>query len=333
MAAVIAGSEVAAERGALNNNKVTDFEMLNTLGTGTFGRVKLCTLKGKVYAMKILQKSEVIRLKQQEHIISEQKILAMIDHPFIVILYRTFQDKAHVHMLLEYVNGGEVFSHLRNAGRFSKEFTKFYTGQIVLVLQYLHEKNIVYRDLKPENLLISTNGYLKITDFGFAKELHEDTWTLCGTPEYLAPEIIQSKGHGLAVDWWALGILMYEMLCGYPPFYDENPFGIYQKILVGTIDFPKYIDEYAKDLVKRLLTADKAKRLGGSVEGGAADIRRHKFFRGVDWHALAGRQIEAPIIPQVSSPLDTHYFEVYDEDDDKPPGELTEAEQVQFKDF
>ena len=102
------------------------------------------------------------------------------------------------------------------------------------------------------------------------------------------------------MDWWALGILMYEMLCGYPPFYDENPFGIYQKILVGTIDFPKYVDEYAKDLVKRLLTADKTKRLGGSVEGGAADIRRHKFFRGVDWHALAGRQIEAPIVPQVS---------------------------------
>lgn len=329
-----AGQSTGAMRVLLEHTKIGDYEMLNTLGTGTFGRVRLCTHKGKVYAMKILQKSEVIRLKQQEHIISEKKILSRIDHPFIVVLYRTFQDAAHVHMLLEYVNGGEVFSHLRNAGRFSKEFTKFYTGQIVLVLQYLHEKSIVYRDLKPENLLIAANGYLKITDFGFAKELHEDTWTLCGTPEYLAPEIIQSKGHGLAVDWWALGILMYEMLCGYPPFYDENPFGIYQKILVGTIDFPKYVDEYAKDLVKRLLTADKTKRLGGSVEAsGAADIRRHKFFRGVDWHALAGLQIEAPIVPQVASQTDTHYFEEYDENDDKPPGELTEAEQEQFKDF
>jgi len=326
------GDPVAAARAALADVNITDFEMRNTLGTGTFGRVRLCTLQGQVYAMKILQKSEVIRLKQEEHICSERAILASISHPLIVILYRTFQDPHCVHMLLEYINGGEVFSHLRNAGRFSKEFTKFYTGQIVLVLQHLHDKNIVYRDLKPENLLIASNGYLKITDFGFAKLLTEDTWTLCGTPEYLAPEIIQSKGHGLPVDWWALGILMYEMLCGYPPFYDENPFGIYQKILVGKIDFPKYFDEYAKDMVKRLLTADKNARLG-CILGGAAYIRRHKFFRGVDWHALAGGQIQAPIIPQVANDLDTHYFEEYDEDDDKPPGDLTPEEQTKFVDF
>jgi len=327
-----AAGEVAAEKEAMGELDVSDFDLRNTLGTGTFGRVRLCTYKDKAYAMKILQKSEVIRLKQQEHICSERKILAAVSHPFIVVLYRTFQDVYCVHMLLEYVNGGEVFSHLRNAGRFSKEFTKFYTGQIVLVIQYLHEKNIVYRDLKPENLLIGSNGYLKITDFGFAKELHQDTWTLCGTPEYLAPEIIQSKGHGLGVDWWALGILMYEMLCGYPPFYDENPFGIYQKILVGKTDFPKYFDDFAKDLVKRFLTADKDQRLG-CVMGGAADIRRHKFFRGVDWAALAGQQIPAPIVPMVSSPLDTHYFEEYDEDDDRAPGVLTAEEQVQFADF
>jgi len=332
MAAAGEGS-LAAKRASFNDVKITDFNMHNTLGTGTFGRVRLCGLKGEVYAMKILQKSEEIRLNQQEHICSDRKILAAIDHPFIVILYRTFQDRHHVHMLLEYVNGGEVFSHLRNAGRFSREFTKFYTGQIVLVLQYLHDMNIVYRDLKPENLLIAHNGYLKITDFGFAKELHQDTWTLCGTPEYLAPEIIQSKGHGLAVDWWALGILTYEMLCGYPPFYDENPFGIYQKILVGKVDFPRYFDEFAKDIVKRLLTADKLQRLGGVQAGGAADIRRHKFFRGVDWNALGNCSIQAPIVPQVSSALDTHYFEEYDEDDDKPPGDLTETEQLQFSDF
>lgn len=237
-------------------------------------------------------------------------------------------------MLLEFVNGGEVFSHLRKAGRFSKEFTKFYTGQIVLVLQYLHAKMIVYRDLKPENLLIGSGGYLKITDFGFAKVVEDQTWTLCGTPEYLAPEIIQSKGHGIGVDWWANGILMFEMLCGYPPFYDENPFGIYQKILVGKIEFPKHVDEYAKDIIKRLLIPDKTQRLGCLLHG-ADDIKRHKFFRGVDWNALHSRRIQAPIIPQVSSPLDTHYFEVYPEDfeDTEGASALSPEENAIFAEF
>lgn len=279
---------VVCDRSFFRDVGLHGFKFHQTLGTGTFGRVRLCEMNSTkhVSAMKILSKAEVIRLKQQEHIRSERKILLKVDHPFIVKLYKTFEDPDHVYFLLEYVYGGEVFSHLRQAGRFSKEYTKFYAGQIVLVLKYLHEMNIVYRDLKPENLLISANGYIKITDFGFAKELREDTSTLCGTPEYLAPEIIQSKGHGLAVDWWALGILMFEMLCGYPPFYDDNPFGIYQKILVGKIDFPKYFDDYGKDLVKRLLIADKTQRLGDSSKDGANDIGCHKFFRGVDWHAL-----------------------------------------------
>jgi len=320
---------------SLAHHTLSDFKFHQTIGTGTFGRVKLCTLEsnGRVFAMKMLKKSEVIRLKQQEHIASERYLLSLIDHPFVVVMYRTFQEPHMVYMLLEYVNGGELFTHLRKAGRFSKEFTKFYVGQIVLVLQYLHAKQIVYRDLKPENLLIGAAGYLKITDFGFAKIVEENTWTLCGTPEYLAPEIIQSKGHSLGVDWWALGILMFEMLCGYPPFYDENPFGIYQKILVGKIDYPKHVDEYAKDIIKRLLIADKTLRLG-CLSKGADDITRHKFFRGVDWNALHSRRIQAPIVPQVSSPLDTHHFEVYPEDDDEAPASsLSAAEQAIFKDF
>lgn len=314
------------ERENLRQTELGDLQMHQTIGTGTFGRVKLCTWKatGRVFAIKILKKSEVIRLKQEEHIASERALLALIEHPFVVQLYRTYQDSHCVHMLLEYVNGGEVFSHLRKAGRFSKEFTKFYSGQIILVLQYLHAKKIVYRDLKPENLLISQGGYLKITDFGFAKLVEDSTWTLCGTPEYLAPEIIQSKGHAMGVDWWALGILMFEMLCGYPPFYDENPFGIYQKILVGKIEFPKHVDEYAKDIIKRLLVHDKTARLG-CLSKGADDIKRHKFFRGVDWNALHSRRIQAPILPQVSSPLDTHYFEVYPEDDTEGSGPVLGA--------
>lgn len=319
----------------LQHVSLSDFKFHQTIGTGTFGRVRLCALEstGRVFAMKMLKKSEVIRLKQEEHICSERALLAEIDHPFVVKMYRTFQEPHMVHMLLEFVPGGELFTHLRKAGRFSKEFTKFYIGQIVLAMQYLHAKKIAYRDLKPENLLISTPGYLKITDFGFAKVVEDSTWTLCGTPEYLAPEIIQSKGHGIAVDWWSLGILMFEMLCGFPPFYDDNPFGIYQKILVGKIDFPKHVDEYAKDIIKRLITADTTMRLGCLAKG-ADDIKRHKFFRGVDWNALHSRRIQAPIVPQVSSPLDTHFFEVYPEDDDVGPcPTFTAAEEAVFADF
>ena len=213
-------------------------------------------------------------------------------------------------MLMEFVPGGEIFSHLREAGRFSDETTRFYIASIVLAIQYLHAKDIVYRDLKPENLLLDRNGFLKITDFGFAKKVSDRTWTLCGTPEYLAPEIIQSKGHGKGVDWWALGILMYEMLAGYPPFYDENPFGIYQKILAGKIEFPRHFDVNAKDLVKRLLSADRTKRIG-NLKNGAEDIKRHKWFKGFDFNSLLSYGIEPPIVPQARSDGDTLNFDDY----------------------
>ncbi|CAE8637940.1 unnamed protein product, partial [Polarella glacialis] len=232
-----------------------DFDLRATVGTGTFGRVRVVKIKGSSdrtpFALKILKKSEVIRLKQVEHVKAEKQILAMIEHPFIVNLLTTFQDEKRLFMLLEYVNGGELFSYLRKQGRLTNEHARFYAAEIILAVGYLHTLHIVYRDLKPENLLIDCEGHMKITDFGFAKVVEDRTWTLCGTPEYLAPEIIQSKGHGKAVDWWALGILLFEMLAGYPPFYDENPFGIYQKVLAGKIDFPRHFDVKGKDLIKR----------------------------------------------------------------------------------
>ena len=227
-----------------------------------------------------------------------------------------YKDKINLYMLMEFVPGGEIFSHLRRAGRFSNEAGKFYAASIVLAIQTLHQKDIVYRDLKPENLLLDGKGFLKITDFGFAKIITDRTWTLCGTPEYLAPEIIQSKGHGKGVDWWALGVLIYEMLAGYPPFYDENPFGIYQKILSGRIEFPRHFDFHAKDIVRKLLAADRTKRLG-NLKNGAEDIKKHKWFKGFDWNALINLAMTPPIVPELRGEGDTGNFDQYPESDEE----------------
>uniref|UniRef100_G1NPF4 Protein kinase domain-containing protein n=1 Tax=Meleagris gallopavo TaxID=9103 RepID=G1NPF4_MELGA len=214
--------------------------------TGTFGRVHLVKEKmGKHYfALKVMSIPDVIRLKQEQHVHNEKSVLKEVNHPFLIRLFWTYHDERFLYMLMEYVPGGELFSYLRNMGRFNNSTGLFYSTEIICAIEYLHSKEIVYRDLKPENILLDKEGHIKLTDFGFAKKLVDRTWTLCGTPEYLAPEVIQSKGHGRAVDWWALGILIFEMLSGFPPFFDDNPFGIYQKILAGKIDFPRHLDLY-----------------------------------------------------------------------------------------
>lgn len=313
-----------------------DFDLRATVGTGTFGRVRVVKIKGckdrTPLALKIMKKSEVIRLKQVEHIKAETGILAQIEHPFIVNLLATFQDDSRLFLLLEFINGGELFSHLRKEGRLPDADAKFYAAEIVLAFAYLHGKSIIYRDLKPENLLIDCDGHIKITDFGFAKVVEDRTWTLCGTPEYLAPEIIQSKGHGRAVDWWALGILIFEMLAGYPPFYDENPFGIYQKVLAGRIDYPKHFDVKAKELIKRLLTHDRAKRFG-CLKNGAEDIMKHKWYKGMDWEALNHRMVRPPYVPAVKAADDTSMFDRYPESTEASAPAISAKDQEQFAGF
>lgn len=275
---------------------------MDDIGTGTFGRVKLVKYIGnpsttgadgkqktnknasttQYYAMKSLRKADIIKLKQTNHILSEASILSSISHHFIVNLFSAFQDRNTLYMILEYVPGGELFSLLRKENYLSVDAARFYSCEIFLALEYLHSLDIAYRDLKPENLLLTKTGHIKFTDFGFAKVVPDRTWTLCGTPEYIAPEVLQSKGHGMPVDWWAYGVLVYEMLAGFPPFFDETPFGIYTKILAGEFQYPKHVDINARPLISGLLTSDLTRRLG-CLHSGSDDIKKATWFSKVNW--------------------------------------------------
>merc|ERR1712028_118169 len=239
-------------------------------------------------------------------------------HPFIVNMFGCFHDQRYLHLLLEYVVGGEFFTHLRKAGRFDNDTSRFYAAQISSIFEYCHSKNIIYRDLKPENILLEKDGYLKLTDFGFAKVIEYRTYTLCGTPEYIAPEVLLNKGHGKPVDWWTMGILIYEMIVGQPPFCDEDPMGIYQKILAGKVYFPKYFDKNAKALVKKLLTADLSKRYG-NLKDGSNDILKHKWYDTINYATLEALGIPAPYKPQMKNEQDVSNYEDIPDSNDLPP--------------
>ena len=314
--------EIQENRGKILKVQISDFELLQTVGIGSFGRVRLCRHKKntKVYVMKILKKAEIVKQKQVDHVYSEYNILAILNHPFIVELKGVnVNNPQYLYLILEYVAGGELFTLLRNNTNFPVEQAKFYTAHIITIFEYLHSKNIIYRDLKPENILINKNGYLKLTDFGFAKVINNNkTYTLCGTPEYLAPEIILNKGHGKPVDWWTMGILLYEMLVGIDPFSDDDPMMIYQKIIKGKIRFPNNIDKNAKSLIKHLLVADTTKRFG-CLKNGVKDIVNHRFFNGFDWRSFVFIKMEAPYVPPIKTNDDTSNFGDYPDSDNEAP--------------
>lgn len=219
-----------------------------------------------------------------------------------------------LYFLSEFVIGGELFKRLRGAGLFPNDVALFYAAEVVCVFAYLHSRNIAYRDLKPENILIDLNGHIKLVDFGFAKIITDKTHTLCGTPEYLAPETIEHKGHNQGVDWWALGIFIYEMLSGSPPFYDDNPYNLYQKILQCQYSFPPHFQPEAVDLISQLLDVDRMRRLGvrvTSTQGGSNAVMTHPWFRGVDFASVERRDIPAPWFPEVASEDDTSNYDEY----------------------
>ncbi|KEF60254.1 AGC/PKA protein kinase [Exophiala aquamarina CBS 119918] len=296
---------------------LTDFTMQRTLGTGSFGRVHLVQSKHnqRFYAVKVLKKQQVVKMKQIEHTNDERKMLQRVKHPFLITLWGTFQDSRNLYMVMDFIEGGELFSLLRKSQRFPNPVAKFYAAEVTLALEYLHSQNIIYRDLKPENLLLDRHGHVKITDFGFAKEVPDITWTLCGTPDYLAPEVVASKGYNKSVDWWSLGILIFEMLCGFTPFWDGgSPVKIYENILKGRVKYPPYIHHDAQDLLVQLITSDLTKRLGNLHEGPAA-IKNHPWFAEVTWERLVKKDIDAPYVPPVKGGAgDASQFDKYPEE-------------------
>jgi len=227
--------------------------------------------------------------------------------------------------VLEFAQGGELFTHLRKAGRFSNDAARFYAAEVALALDFLHKRGVLYRDVKPENLVLDARGYARLVDFGFAKRVGLKTYTLCGTPEYIAPEMLLNRGHDKGVDWWALGVLLYEMLAGQAPFLDEDPMGVYGQIIEGRVLFPKYIERGARSLIKRLMHADPAKRLGCLRRGGA-DVREHRFFEGFDWDGLYGSSLRAPIVPDIRGPQDVTHFDPFPDEEGEAPMPAYEGE-------
>lgn len=288
----------------------------------------------RYYAVKVLKKQQVIKMKQVEHTNDERKMLQRVKHPFLITLWGTFQDSKNLYMVMDFIEGGELFSLLRKSQRFPNPVAKFYAAEVTLALEYLHAQNIIYRDLKPENLLLDRHGHVKITDFGFAKDVPDITWTLCGTPDYLAPEVVASKGYNKSVDWWSLGVLIFEMLCGFTPFWDGgSPVKIYENILKGRVKYPPYIHADAQDLLVQLITSDLTKRLG-NLHGGSADVKNHPWFAEVTWERLVKKDIDAPYVPPVKGGAgDASQFDKYPEETEEYGKKGDDPYGHFFKDF
>ncbi|XP_017857299.1 PREDICTED: cGMP-dependent protein kinase, isozyme 2 forms cD5/T2 isoform X2 [Drosophila arizonae] len=321
--------EGAMERRKINEEfrdiNLTDLRVIATLGVGGFGRVELVQVNGdnsRSFALKQMKKSQIVETRQQQHIMSEKEIMGEANCQFIVKLFKTFKDKKYLYMLMESCLGGELWTILRDKGNFDDATTRFYTACVVEAFDYLHSRNIIYRDLKPENLLLDEKGYVKLVDFGFAKKLQtgRKTWTFCGTPEYVAPEVILNRGHDISADYWSLGVLMFELLTGTPPFTGSDPMRTYNIILKGidAIEFPRNITRNASNLIKKLCRDNPAERLGYQ-RGGISEIQKHKWFDGFYWWGLQNRSLEPPIKPSVKSVVDTANFDEYPPDPEGPP--------------
>ena len=296
-------------------HKVTlnDFKILKTLGKGAFGKVLLVYNEelNKYFAMKILKKDFIKKNKQIAHTKVERKILEKIDYPFIAQLFYAFQNKEKLYMITEYMPGGEMFYHLHKEEYFKESKAKFYICEIILAIEHLHKNNIIYRDLKPENILLDENGHIKLTDFGLSKivnDINKDrTFTICGTPEYVAPEVLTGKGYNKSVDWWSLGIVLYEMLCGYSPFREARE-RIDIEIYFKPIHHDNLISDIAFDLINKLIEPNCEKRLGYGIMD-SIEIKNHVFFKDINWKKVERKEIEPEYKPVLKKPGDVSNFD------------------------
>jgi len=284
---------------------IDDFELLKVLGQGAFGKVMQVQKKdtNRVYALKTVRKSKILSRPEITSPLVERSIHSRISHPFIIPLKFAFQSPEKLYFVLAFVNGGELLGHLRNEGRFDVGRSRFYIAELICALEYLHGIGIIYRDLKPENILLDYQGHIALCDFGLSKmEMRGDdrTTTVCGTAEFMAPEVCLGGAYNKTVDWWALGILLYEMLVGQPPFYNEDVQQLYREILTAPLRFPDgdVVPSPARDLITSLLNRVPEQRLGAN---GAAEIRSHIFFEGVNWKKLLQRRYEPGFKPSVVS--------------------------------
>ncbi|KAG7454595.1 hypothetical protein MATL_G00261470 [Megalops atlanticus] len=300
----------AVPRKEVHKFTIDNFILHKMLGKGSFGKVFLAELKGtgQFFAVKALKKDVVLMDDDVECTMVERRVLSLAwEHPFLTHLYCTFQTKENLFFVMEYLNGGDLMFHIQNCHKFDTQRSTFYAAEIICGLQFLHSKGIIYRDLKLDNILLDIDGHIKIADFGMCKENmlgDTRTSTFCGTPDYIAPEILLGQKYGCSVDWWSFGVLLYEMLIGQSPFHGHDEEELFQSIRTDDPFYPRWLPKDPRDILVKLFVREPEKRLG--VKG---NIRQHPFFREVDWVALENRQVEPPFRPTVKSPSDCSNFD------------------------
>ncbi|NP_001191474.1 spermatozoon-associated protein kinase [Aplysia californica] len=319
-------------KNVISTESIRNYTLIRTLGSGSFGRVMLSQHGGdnpqKCYAIKILNKEKVVKMKQVEHTMNEKRILLSIGSPFVVRCLNAFKDTTNLYMVMEFVNGGELFHLLRKKGRLPEYWCTFYAAQVTMALQYLHNCSLLYRDLKPENILLDHLGYLKVTDFGFDRRVQGHTWTLCGTPQYLAPEMILNRSYASQWTTGGLGILIYELNAGFVPFDHKVPLKLYELIVECRLTFPSFFKPTLRDLLTNIIQVDVTRRFG-NLRNGALDIINHPWFKDTDFRKILMKAEKAPWVPNLKGQWIHQTFDKWTEESisiskhDKYPDEFS----------